>query len=447
MTICSLDSRYNKETSSVEKIFNNQNLQKNRVKVECLWLIEFIKATNTPFKDDEIQKIKSIFIKFDDSDYQNILEIESRINHDIKACEYFVIEKLNQMQLQKFVPLVHFGLTSEDIDTSSYALLLKEANKEFLNQIKKLSDHLKVEAKKYASSPILSLTHGQPATPTTFGKEIVNFLVRIDKQINKLSEFQLETKIAGSTGNYQSLHHTYPNVDWELVSSDFSKNLNLQINHYNTQILPKENWLEQLFHTNSINLILLDMSKDFWGYIQRNVLSLKVNEQEVGSSTMPHKVNPINFENAEGNFEFANQIFQFFQTKLPVSRFQRDLSDKTSLRNLGLFYGYTTLAISSMIKGLSKVKLNQIHSQNELEENAEVLTELIQTMMRKYSIESSYEKLKELSRGKKMTLDILKDFINKLDLPNDVKQILISTKAQDYTGLATKLTLEYLSNK
>lgn len=445
MTICSLDSRYKKQTSSLEKIFNNKNLQKNRVKVECLWLIEFLKATNNQVKDDEIQKIKSIFIKFDEMDYKNILEIESNINHDIKACEYFVIEKLKLMQLQKLVPYVHFGLTSEDIDTSSYALLLSEANKEILNQIQKLISHLKKEARKYASSPLLSLTHGQPATPTTFGKEIVNFLVRIDKKIKKLSELKLETKISGSTGNYQSLHHTYPLINWKQISENFASHLNLKINHYNTQILPKENWIELMFHTNCINLILLDLSKDFWGYIQRNILTLKVNEDEVGSSTMPHKVNPINFENAEGNFEFANQIFQFFQTKLPVSRFQRDLSDKTTLRNLGLFYGYTTLAISSLFKGLSKVNLNTTQTQYELENNSEILTELIQTMMRKYLIEGSYEKLKELSRGKSITNELLHEFINKLDLPDDVKKNLLETNAENYTGLAAKLTLDYLS--
>jgi len=445
--ISPLDERYRKETEEVRKIFSNFALIKFRLQVEILWLIEFLTNTKIEVKSEEIQKMKSIFIEFSREDYASILEIENQTKHDIKAIEYFIAQQLEDMRLQKFSPYIHFGLTSEDTDTSAYALALKEGKETFLEQVQQLTKKLTELAKKNSKQAILSLTHGQAATPSTFGKEVVNFLKRIQVQTQALRNHKLSTKIACSTGNYQALHHTYPELDWPSIVENMFSQLNLATEHYNTQIIPKENWLTQLFHTNAINLILVDFSRDIWGYIQRGIITQLKVDNEVGSSTMPHKINPINFENAEGNLLLANKLFEFFNSKLPISRFQRDLSDKTSLRNLGIFYGYSTLAIQSLIKGLNKIQFNKQLAKSELTSHPEVLTELIQMVLRKHQVTNAYEQLKDFSRGCQTSKSDLNQFILTLDIPDAVKQELQELNPQKYTGLAVKLCEQYFEEQ
>ncbi len=441
--VCPLDQRYAKVSKNMRRLFSDQFFTKSRLQVEVLWLTIFLQATKQQASVDDIQKIKSIYIEFSTEDYQQIKAIEDKINHDTKAIEYFMQDKLQQLQLSRFIPFIHIGLTSEDTDTTAYALMLQAGASQIQSEFTELYAELSRLAQINSHAPILSLTHGQPATPSTFGKEMVNFLSRIHKKIQIIKSHQLETKLAGSTGNYQALQHSFPDQDWPKIATEFAGTLKLQINHYNTQILPKENWLDLLYHINSINLICISLCQDLWGYIQRGVLVQELKAQEVGSSTMPHKINPINFENAEGNLMLANKLFEFFNSKLAISRFQRDLSDKTSLRNLGLFFSYSSLSYHSILQGLQKIRFNPSQAQAELSANPAVLTELIQTILRKHGVSDAYEQLKEFSRGATINLSQLHEFIDQVELPSQAKQELKKLKPEDYTGLASQLCQQY----
>lgn len=445
--ISPIDGRYADKVTALRPIFSEYGLIRFRVLVEVRWLQALAKHSQivevSPFSDMAMQLLDNIVGNFSEADAQRVKDIEKTTNHDVKAVEYLLKEKIaGCAELEKVSEFFHFACTSEDINNLSYALMLKEGREAILAQINDCIGAIKNIAIETAGQPMLSRTHGQSATPTTTGKEFANVAARLERQKDQLQAVALLGKINGAVGNYNAHSVAYPDVDWVAFAKNFVESLGLQFNHYTIQIEPHD-YIAEYFHALSrFNTILLDFDRDVWGYISLGYFKQKTIAGEVGSSTMPHKVNPIDFENSEGNLGLANAIFGFLAEKLPVSRWQRDLTDSTVLRNIGVGIAHTSIAIQATLKGISKLQLNVDAIEADLNANWEVLAEPIQTVMRRYGIEKPYEKLKELTRGQRITPDQLQAFVEKLEIPAEAKAILLQLTPRGYTGYAEKLAKE-----
>lgn len=438
LELCPLDGRYSFIKKELSSYFSEYAYMKYRVYVEIKWLIYLVNNKLINYKD--ISLIENIYKNYNDKFYLEIKEIEKVTKHDVKAVEYFIDNKLKDLKLDNLISFVHFGLTSEDINNTSYALMIKDyLNNCYYNEINNLLYCLKKLSKEYINTVILAHTHGQPATPTTIGKEFKVYIYRIEEEIKKLKKVEIKAKFNGATGNYSAFNVAYPNIDIVKFSKDFINSLDLTFNPLTTQIENHDYIVTILDITRHINNIILDLDIDMWLYISKGYFKLKVVKNEVGSSTMPHKVNPINFENSEANLELSNSLLMSLSNKLPRSRMQRDLSDSSTLRNLGISFGYSIQGIKEILKGLERVSINIELIENELSNNWELLAEPIQTILRKNNIQDAYNKLKELTRGKNITKEIIKDFINNLDINKDDKEILLNLTPNTYIGLANKL--------
>ena len=384
--------------------------------------------------------LKKIQSDFTLKDATRIKEIESKINHDVKAIEYFLKEKIEAIEEGvNYTSFIHFACTSEDINNISYALMLKDGVGEIIKSIEQVIEKLKMQSHAWAGHSMLSRTHGQPASPSTMGKEIANFVSRLDRQLVLLKNAEYLAKMNGAVGNYNAHSIAYPKVDWESVSNGYIDSLGLSFNPYTTQIEPHD-WMAELFHTIiRINNIFLDLSRDIWMYISIGYFKQVVNESEVGSSTMPHKVNPIDFENAEGNIGLANAILDHLGSKLTISRMQRDLSDSTAQRNIGTAFAQSEIAIQSLLKGLSKIEISKESLKQDLMDNWEILAEPIQTILRRENIPNAYENLKDLTRGQKLNEEKLNQFIDSLDVTESVKDEMKALTPESYTGIAESL--------
>ena len=441
--ISPLDGRYYDKTLELTDIFSEFGLIKYRVLIEIKWIqhlatIDDIKEL-PPLDKNINDKLNNIIENFDINDALKIKSIEKITNHDVKAVEYFIRDLFKENK--NISDFIHFGCTSEDINNIAYALMLDEArNKVILPLMNKIQEELKSMAHNYKNIPMLSRTHGQTASPTTVGKEIANVVNRFKSNIADFQSISILGKFNGAVGNFNAHISAYPECDWVKISSDFIESLDLEPNHHTTQIEPHD-WISKYCH-NLIryNLIMLDLSKDIWSYISLGYFKQRLKENEVGSSTMPHKVNPIDFENAEGNLGIANSILSHLSEKLPISRLQRDLSDSTVQRNFGVGLGYIIIAMKSFLRGISKLELDQSKIKHDLTESWEVLSEAIQTVMRKYGISEPYEKLKKVTRGKKVNEELLHELIASLDIPEKAKDELLDLTPSNYTGIAESLT-------
>ncbi|MEI6334105.1 MAG: adenylosuccinate lyase [Methylococcaceae bacterium] len=445
--ISPIDGRYADKVEKLRPVFSEYGLIRFRVLVEVRWLQALAKhpliTEVSPFSASATQLLNNIVSDFSEADAQRVKDIEKTTNHDVKAVEYLLKEKIAGCpELEQISEFIHFACTSEDINNLSYALMLKEGREIIDAQITDCIDALKKLAQENADQPMLSRTHGQSATPTTVGKEFANVAARMLRQQQQLQAVALLGKINGAVGNYNAHCIAYPDVDWAEFAKNFVESLGLQLNPYTIQIEPHD-YIAEFFHALSrFNTILLDFDRDIWAYISLGYFKQKTIAGEIGSSTMPHKVNPIDFENSEGNLGLANALFSFLAEKLPVSRWQRDLTDSTVLRNIGVGIAHTSIAIQASLKGISKLEINVDAIEADLNANWEVLAEPIQTVMRRYGIEKPYEKLKELTRGQRITPEQLQVFIEKLEIPAEAKAILLNLTPRNYTGYAEKLAKE-----
>ncbi|MFZ9611157.1 MAG: adenylosuccinate lyase [Methylococcales bacterium] len=442
--ISPIDGRYANKVEKLRPVFSEYGLIRFRVLVEVRWLQALAKhpliAEVNPFSSVATKLLNDIVNDFSEADAQRVKDIEKTTNHDVKAVEYLLKEKITGCaELEKVSEFIHFACTSEDINNLSYALMLKEGRGIIIAQIDDCITALKKLSIETADQPMLSRTHGQSATPTTVGKEFANVVARMSRQKEQLQAVALLGKINGAVGNYNAHCVAYPNVDWAEFAQRFIESLGLQWNPYTIQIEPHD-YIAEYFHALSrFNTILLDFDRDIWGYISLGYFKQKTIAGEIGSSTMPHKVNPIDFENSEGNLGIANALFSFLAEKLPVSRWQRDLTDSTVLRNIGVGIAHTSIAIQASLNGISKLQINTDSIEADLDANWEVLAEPIQTVMRRFGIEKPYEKLKELTRGQRITPEQMQLFIEKLEIPSDAKATLLELTPRNYTGYAEKL--------
>ena len=442
--ISPIDGRYGAKTDALRPIFSEYGLIRHRVIVEIRWLQAL--AAHEGIKEVPAlgghagNVLNDIIEKFSEQDAQRVKNIESTTNHDVKAVEYFLKEKIaGNTELEAISEFIHFACTSEDINNLAYALMLREArNQSLLPLMDDVINALGDLARRYADEPMLSRTHGQTATPTTVGKEMANVAARLHRQREQYAAIPLLGKINGAVGNYNAHQVAYPAIDWPTFSKQFINELGLELNPFTTQIEPHDYMAEQFDTLSRFNTVLLDFCRDAWGYISLGYFKQKTIAGEVGSSTMPHKVNPIDFENAEGNLGIANALYSHFGAKLPVSRWQRDLSDSTVLRNLGVAIGHSVIAYESCLKGISKLELNTLRTMEDLDNSWEVLAEALQTVMRRYGIEKPYEKLKDLTRDKEVNQQTLQEFIQTLDLPESVRQELAGLTPSTYTGNASE---------
>ena len=442
--ISPLDNRYSSKIENVRANFSEFALIKIRFEIEIDWIIYL--CTNKPnlFKkisDASIKKLEKFKNNFNDDYVTKIKEIESITNHDVKAVEYFIRDNfIKDSVLKNYIQFIHFGLTSEDINSLSYAVMIKKGINIYLADIENLNSNLNTKAREWSDISFLSRTHGQPASPSTIGKEIAVFNTRLIKQIATLKSIKPLAKFSGATGNYHTFFILDPKINWQAFTNKFIKSFGVTQNSHTTQIEPHD-WIAETSHSIiRINNILIDLSQDMWIYISNEIFKLKLLKNEVGSSTMPHKVNPIDFENGEGNLGISNSLLEFFANKLTKSRHQRDLSDSTVLRNVGLGFGYSILSIKSIFKGMNKIDPNLDFIQNELNDNWEVLAEAVQTIMRFEGIPDAYEQLKDLSRGSKLDSLSYKEFVNNLDISTKSKKSLIKLTPSTYIGLANRLS-------
>ena len=444
LAVSPIDGRYSKKVEHLRAIFSESALMRYRVITEITWLkylSECDQLDQIPSMTSEVSNgLKKIQSDFTLEDATRIKEIESKINHDVKAIEYFLKEKIEAIEEGvNYTSFIHFACTSEDINNISYALMLKDGVGEIIKSIEQVIEKLKMQSHAWAGHSMLSRTHGQPASPSTMGKEIANFVSRLDRQLVLLKNAEYLAKMNGAVGNYNAHSIAYPKVDWESVSNGYIDSLGLSFNPYTTQIEPHD-WMAELFHTIiRINNIFLDLSRDIWMYISIGYFKQVVNESEVGSSTMPHKVNPIDFENAEGNIGLANAILDHLASKLTISRMQRDLSDSTAQRNIGTAFAQSEIAIQSLLKGLSKIEISKESLNQDLMDNWEILAEPIQTILRRENIPNAYENLKDLTRGQKLNEEKLHQFIDSLDVTESVKDEMKALTPESYTGIAESL--------
>lgn len=443
-----IDGRYARHTEALRGYFSEQGLMHARVRIEVEWLKTLAETPEItevpPLCDSEHTILDNLIDGFDINAAQRIKAIEATTNHDVKAIEYFIKECLAETTLASHAEFVHFACTSEDINNLAYAWMLRGARDDvLLPALDGVRNALLVQAESLADAALLSRTHGQPASPSTMGKELINVVARLDRQLDQLRQAQILGKINGAVGNFNAHYAAYPDVDWPAVSARMVERLGLTPNRYTTQIEPHD-FLSEMFHNIvRINTILIDAARDIWGYISAGHFKQRVVSGEVGSSTMPHKVNPIDFENAEGNFGLANALLDHLAAKLPVSRFQRDLTDSTVLRNIGVGMGWSLIGYTAFRRGLGKLEADVDHMARELDANLEVLGEAIQTVMRRHGIAKPYEKLKNLTRGQRIDAQTLGTFIDSLELPDDDKARLKQLTPSRYIGLAAELTRAY----
>lgn len=442
--ISPIDGRYANKVEALRPIFSEYGLIRLRVQVEICWLQALAQHRQIKqvavFSDAANELLNGIIAEFSVADAQRIKAIENTTNHDVKAVEYFLKEKIaNHAELSAISEFIHFACTSEDINNLAYALALKKGRNVIVAQITEYIEALRNLAHENANQPMLSRTHGQSASPTTVGKEFANVAARMVRQKQQFEAVEILGKINGAVGNYNAHAVAYPEIDWEAFSKNFVESLGLCWNAYTTQIEPHDYMAEFFQSLSRFNTILLDFDRDIWAYISQGYFKQKTLAGEIGSSTMPHKINPIDFENSEGNIGLANALFHHLAKKLPVSRLQRDLTDSTVLRNIGVGIAHTSIAIQASLKGLSKLHINAKAIEDDLNANWEVLAEPVQTVMRRYGIEQPYEKLKQLTRGQCLTGADMRAFIEKLDIPDEAKQALMQLTPNSYTGYAEKL--------
>lgn len=441
-----LDGRYQSKLDALRPYFSEYALIKHRALVEIEWLKALAAAKEigeiSPFSADTINELDAAIAEFSEEDASQVKAIEARTNHDVKALEYWLKEKFDaNPEIKKASEFIHFACTSEDINNLSHALMLKAARDQvMLPFLKNLINRMTELAKELAAQPMLSRTHGQTASPTTMGKELANVVYRLQRQQKQLANNEILGKINGAVGNFNAHLSAYPDFDWENFAKKFVESLGLTYNPMTIQIEPHDYMAELYDVLARINTILIDINRDIWGYISVGYFKQKVKAGEIGSSTMPHKVNPIDFENSEGNLGLANAVLRHLAEKLPISRWQRDLTDSTVLRNMGVAFGYTLLGYDSCLRGLNKLEVNPARLAEDLNNSWEVLAEPIQTVMRRYGIENPYEQLKELTRGKGgINQTSLHAFIKELKIPDNAKQYLLELTPASYVGKATEL--------
>lgn len=476
-SISPIDGRYRKYTEPLAAFFSEAGLMRYRVRVEVEYLMALSDAVIIRNFNEDEKKLLRERMYLSDEDLAKIKEIEGITNHDVKAIEYFLREKLKETTLADCLEFIHFALTSEDVDNISRSLGLRDGLEDvllvLLDALRKAISEL---AEKHKSLPMLARTHGQPATPTTFGKEFKVFAARLERQIRQLRGFKILVKLNGASGNYNAHTAAYPNVDWIRFSRDFVESFNyvqdkrfnkevldktrtiysysssdpsvggesrstirLEVNLITTQIEPHDSYAELFDCLRRINTILIDFNQDAWRYISDGWIAQKPKEGEVGSSTMPHKINPIKFENSEGNLGMANALFEFFSRKLPVSRLQRDLSDSTVERNFGVAFAHSAMAYASLLEGLDRITVNEAKVREELNKHPEVIAEAIQTILRRENVMMPYEKLKELTRGRSITIETIHEFIDSIEVSDKVKEEMKAMTAENHTGLARVL--------
>jgi adenylosuccinate lyase len=441
-----LDGRYQSKLDDLRPYFSEYALIRHRALVEVEWLKALAKEPAlkeiAPFSDATIEELSKAIDSFGETEAGQVKAIETRTNHDVKALEYWLKERFDgNHEIRAVSEFIHFACTSEDINNLSHGLMLKQGRDTvILPMLDKLIARFTELAKELADMPMLSHTHGQPASPTTLGKELANVVYRLRRQRKQLADVEILGKINGAVGNFNAHLSAYPEFDWEAFAKKFVESLGLVYNPYTIQIEPHDYMAELYDAMSRINTILIDIDRDIWGYISMGYFKQKVKAGEIGSSTMPHKVNPIDFENSEGNLGMANALLRHLAEKLPISRWQRDLTDSTVLRNMGVAFGYSLLGYDSCLKGLSKLESNAAQLAKDLDNNWEVLAEPIQTVMRRYGIENPYEQLKELTRGKGgINKESLHVFIRELKIPENAKQLLLEMTPASYVGKAAEL--------
>tara|TARA_B110000438_G_scaffold163103_1_gene156138 strand:+ start:734 stop:2086 length:1353 start_codon:yes stop_codon:yes gene_type:complete len=439
-SISPLDGRYGNSLKELSTYFSEKALMRYRLLIEVEYLIFLGKEKGikelSPFSKNQKNNLRKLYENFTDADAKKIKNIEMKTKHDVKSVEYFLQSNL----AKKYQPWVHFALTSEDVNNLSYSLMWKDGIKDvYLPSLVQIQKKIKNLAKINKNISMLSLTHGQPATPTTFGKELAVFAARLNRQVDQIKTHKLLGKFGGATGTWSAQIAAYPNVNWIRFASKFIKAVGLSPNTITTQIEPHDSIAESFHQIIRVNSILTDLCRDMWSYISRNVLIQKKVAGEVGSSTMPHKINPIQFENAEGNMGVSSSILIHLSTKLPVSRMQRDLTDSTTLRNQGVALGYSYLALINILNGLSRITVNKVKIKSELNQHWEVLAEAVQTILRKSGKLDAYEQLKLLTRGKKIDQGAISEFVSSLSIPIEDKEVLLSLTPESYVGLSSKL--------
>ena len=441
--ISPLDGRYGSKVEALRDVFSEYGLVKRRVAVECAWLAALCAHPGIPecppLAADEATLLDGIADSFSVADAQRVKDIEKTTNHDVKAVEYFIKEKIKDTSLASRGEFVHFGCTSEDINNMSHALMLRDDLKVLRAAQNAVTDKIAEMAHAFAAVPMLAHTHGQPASPTTLGKELAVVVARLRRQQDEIDRIVLPAKMNGAVGNFNAHLSAYPDLDWESLARGVIEGFGLRQNRLTIQIEPHDGLAELFDALQRWNTILIDFDRDVWTYVSMGYFKQKTVKGEIGSSTMPHKVNPIDFENSEGNLGLANAVFGFLARKLPISRMQRDLTDSTVLRNMGVAFGYALVAAASTLKGLGKLELNEARLADDLDHNWEVLAEPIQTVMRKVGMANPYERLKELTRGRRVTAEIMKEFVSGLDLPAEDKARLLALTPATYVGMAEKL--------
>jgi len=436
--ISPIDGRYSSKTENLSNFFSEKALIRYRVLVEIEYFISLTEVEIpglSNWKSSDNKLIKNIYEKFSDDDAIEIKKIEKTTNHDVKAVEYFIKEKFNDLGFEDYSEYIHFGLTSQDVNNTAIPLSIKDFLPSYFLIIEDLINELSIKVKEYNGIAMLARTHGQPASPTRLGKEINVFKSRIIEQFNVIKTIPISCKFGGATGNMNAHKVAFPKIDWVNFSNNFAKKLNLKLSYPTTQIEHYDNLARLFDNFKRINTIILDLNKDLWQYISMDYFQQKIIKNEVGSSAMPHKVNPIDFENSEGNISYANAIFEFLSSKLPVSRLQRDLTDSTVLRNVGVPISHTIIGIKSTIKGLNKLVVNKQKITEDLENNWIVISEAIQTILRREGVDKPYELLKDLTRNNdKIDQKVFIDFISQLDISENVKKELLSITPYNYTG-------------
>lgn len=442
--ISPLDDRYQQQVAELAEFFSEQAVMRYRVRVEVEYLIALSrekKITQLPlFSDEDQAKLRSIFENFSSHQFQAIKKIEEETQHDVKALEYFLRRRLKAIGLGQHQNFIHFALTSEDINNLAYALMWRDGVRQaYIPELHKVYNWLNTFARHYKDLPILALTHGQPATPTSLGKEFAVFASRLQRQLQQLKDHKLQGKLSGATGTWAAHTTAYPDVNWIAFSKRFVKSLGLEPNLITTQIEPNDSLAESYHILIRVNTILLDLCRDLWLYISRGIFGQKMKSGEVGSSTMPHKVNPIHFENAEGNLGIATAYLSHLAQTLPVSRMQRDLSGSTVIRNQGVPLAHSLLACKNILKGLDRLTVNRVIIREELNDHWEVLAEAVQTILRKFGSEDAYEQLKKLTFGAQISQKAITIFVKSLDIPAEEKEKLLELSLESYIGLASKL--------
>lgn len=449
MAISPLDGRYHEKCKALQPIFSEYGFFKARIHIEVEWLKALAAHQDIhevePLSSVATQALDAILSTFDLHAAKRIKELEQTTRHDVKAVEYYIRERMAAVKgLERATPFVHFACTSEDINNLSYALMIKQGRSQVLMTMKQLLHKIQNMAHSYADIAMLSRTHGQAATPTTMGKEFANVAQRIQIAIHDIESVTIYGKINGAVGNFNAHHVAYPEINWPVFGERLVTSLGLSYNPLTTQIEPHD-WVAKLLDAMArLNTILIDLCRDIWAYISIHYFNQKITTHETGSSTMPHKVNPIDFENAEGNFGMSIAVARFMCEKLPISRWQRDLTDSTVMRNIGVVFGHAAIGYESLLIGLSKIEVNEHVLAHDLHQHWEVLAEPIQTVMRRYGIDNAYEQLKDLTRHGDVTEDKIHAFIKELPIPQQPKQVLLALKPATYTGYAEHLVKEYL---